>query len=207
MPDLDQAQKDHLIVGMLKVINQARSALGGEALGCLPLGTPGDPDDCSGQRALRDLLPGCSVADGDEVLKISGFANRRAFTVIAAVWGEGRSEHGVYLPPAFCEFIDAFDGLQLPELIDPATLFPRADDWPEDKTSAYDAAIAWMKQHGLVTAVDRESGAEQMTTTKSATPAHGCTAIIHAKTAAQILAERDQAGAEEHQSRPELVGV
>jgi hypothetical protein len=89
-------------------INEARQALGGSALSCLPRGTRREPADCVQHRAMRDLGLGHFEVMSNQLVVDEEFAG-----IIAEAWGTEvvTTKHGTgpLLPAEAVDAIAEFD--------------------------------------------------------------------------------------------------
>ncbi|MBP9827387.1 hypothetical protein KBC99_02845 [Candidatus Saccharibacteria bacterium] len=112
-------------------VNEAVISLGGEPLGCLPLGQVESPTDCVVAMAFRAALPQPVMVTVDRML----FYDRGDATAVRDAWKEHLSWlnrricaekltnddrfYAVAVPPDLSIFISEFDAKSFPELIGP----------------------------------------------------------------------------------------
>lgn len=104
----------------LKFANQVRKALGKDPLQRLPLGIPEDPSKCSLSLAIDDK--DVQAADGDLAF---GENTVKAYAVLKALNYPVQLDdpfNGLELPDRVQKFVEDYDNLKYPELVDIRTL-------------------------------------------------------------------------------------
>lgn len=144
---LTENDRRMILDGALRQVNVARAALGGEAIHQMPIATPGYPSDCGIQRALRDLVPNCSVASSG----LQFYSCKQAIPVHYA-WHQTlsvpRSNNRVMLPSELSRFVSEFDAFGLPEVLDPSTFKDLRCCYDSEAHARWDEAAQWLMQHG-----------------------------------------------------------